>query len=66
MLGVAVVVGWAEVQNNDRQRKTAISKGRSPVNTRIPFYNGGDLSEHRLTGITELGTFLVLCKFPQP
>ena len=30
--GDLVVGGWL-VQNNDRKRKTAISKGRSPVNT---------------------------------
>ena len=67
VLGVAVVVGWAEVQNNDRERKTAISKGRSLVNTRIPFkQRWGNLSAHKLTGITDLRTFLVLCKFPQP
>ncbi len=41
VLGVAVVVGWAEVQNNDRKRKTAISKSRSPTESHIfPLYNG--------------------------
>ena len=31
--GDLVAGGWL-VQNNDRKRKTAISKGRNPVNTK--------------------------------
>ena len=64
--GDLVVEGWL-VQNNDRKRKTAISKGRSPVNTIIPFKQRcGNLSAHKLTGITDLRTLMVYCKFPQP
>ncbi len=60
VLGVAVVVGWAEVQNNDRKRKTAISKSRSPNESHIiPLYNGFGLTTHGLTDIAHLGTFMV-------
>ena len=48
-------------------KKNDYLKESQPDETQIiPFYNGGDLSEHRLTGITELGTFMVICEFLQP
>ena len=48
-------------------KKNGYLKESQPDESRIiPFNNGGDLSEHRLTGITELGTLMVICEFPQP
>ena len=47
------------------KEKRYLKESQPDETRRIPF-NGGDLSEHRLTGITELGTFMVICEFPQP
>ena len=63
---VQVVVVWL-VQNNDSQRK-ALSQRITALITRIipSEQRWGNLSEHRLIGITDLGTFMVFCEFPQP
>ena len=56
--------GWSKIMIE--KRKTAISKRRSPVNTRIPSkQRWGNLTAHKLTGITDLRTFMVYCEFPQ-
>ena len=58
--------GWL-VQNNDSKRKMANSKITARLTRIIPFkQRWGNLSEHRLIGITDLGTFMVFCEFPQP
>ena len=48
------------------KEKSYLKESQPDETRRIPFNNGGDLSEPRLTGITELGTFMVFCEFPQP
>jgi len=59
--------GWWLVQNNDSKRKMANSKITARLTRIIPFkQRWGNLSEHRLIGITDLGTFMVFCEFPQP
>ena len=60
-----VVGGWS--QNNNSKRKTATSKITALL-TRIipPKQRWENLSEHRLSNITDLGTFMVFCEFPQP
>ena len=60
--------GWWLVQNNDRKRKTATLKITARVTRIIPFkHRWGNLSEHRLIDITDLGeSFMVFCEFPQP
>ena len=64
--GDLVVGGWLD-QNNDRKKKNGYLKALQPVESHeFPLNNGGELSAHKLTGITDLRTFLVLCKFPQP
>ena len=63
---VMVVEMWL-VQNNDRKRKTLPQRITALLTRRIPSeQRWGNLSEHRLTGITDLRTFMVFCKFPQP
>ena len=63
---VVVMVAWL-VQNNDRKRKTLSQRITALLTRRIPSeQQWGNLSEHRLTGITDLGTFKVFCEFPQP
>ena len=65
MLVVAVEM-WL-VQNNDRKRKTLPQRITAQLTRRIPSeQRWGNVSEHRLTGITDLSTFMVFCKFPQP
>ena len=57
--------GWS--QNNNSKRKTATSKITALLTQIIPSkQRWGNLSEHRLIGITDLGTFMVFCEFPQP
>ena len=59
--------GWWLVQNNDSKRKMANSKITALITRIIPFkQRWGNLSEHRLIGITDLWTFMVFCEFPQP
>ena len=66
----SVVGGACCLRGGSKQRqvkKNGYLKESQPDESRIiPFNNGGDLSEHRLTGITELGTLMVVCEFPQP
>ena len=67
MLMVVVVVMKRLIQNNDSKRKTANSKITARMTRIIPFkQRWGNLSEHRLSDITDLGTFMVFCEFPQP
>ena len=55
------------IQNNDSKRIMANSKITARVTRIIPFKHWwGNLSEHRLIGITDLRTYMVLCEFPQP
>ena len=55
------------VQNNDSKRIMANSKITARLTRIIPFkQRWGNLSEHTLIGITDLGTFMVFCEFPQP
>ena len=57
--GVAVVVGWFEVQNNDSKEKR-LSEDHSPSKSHIfPLYNGIGLTTHELTEISHLGTSMV-------
>ena len=66
-LVVVVVVVKRLIQNNDSKRKMANSKITARSTRIIPFKRWwGNLSEHRLIGITDLGTFMVFCEFPQP
>ena len=59
-----VVVEGRLVQNNDSKRKTATSKITARMTRIIPFkQRWGNLSEHRLSDITDLGTFMVFCEF---
>ena len=63
--GGVVVGGWS--QNNNSKRKTATSKITALLTRIIPSeQRWGNLSEHRLSGITDLWTFMVFCEFPQP
>ena len=63
---VVVMVAWL-VQNNDSKRKTLSQRITAPLTRRIPSkQRWGNLSEHRLIGITDLRTFMVVCEFPQP
>ena len=67
MLVVVMVVEMWLVQNNDRKRKTLPQRITALLTRRIPSeQRWGNLSEHRLTGITDLRTFMVVCEFPQP
>ena len=53
--------------NNDSKRKMATSKITAWLTRIIPLKHWwGILSEHRLSDITDLGTFMVFCEFPQP
>ena len=48
------------VQNNDSNRKTYLKESQPDESRRIPSkQRWGNLSEHRLTGITDLGTFMM-------
>ena len=63
--GGVVVGGWS--QNNNSKRKTATSKITALLTRIIPSKQRWEnLSEHRLSNITDLGTFMVFCEFPQP
>ena len=63
---VMVVETWL-VQNNDSKRKTLSQRITALLTQRIPSeQRWGNLSDKRLTGITDLGTFMVFCEFPQP
>ena len=53
------------VQNNDRTEKR-LSQSQPVKSHEFPLNLGGDITKQKLTGITELGTFMVYCKFPQP
>ena len=60
-------VGIWLVQNNDRERKTLPQRVAARLTRRIPSkQRWGNLSEHKLSGITDLRSFMVFCKFPQP
>ena len=64
MLVVEVVVVKRLIQNNDSIRKMADSKITARLTRIIPFkHRWGNLSEHRLIGITDLGTFMVSANF---
>ena len=66
-LVVVMVVEMWSVQNNDRKRKTLSQRITALLTRRIPSEQWwGNLSEHKLTGITDLRTFVVVCEFPQP
>ena len=63
--GLVVVGGWS--QNNNSKRKTATSKITALLTRIIPSeQQWGNLSEHRLIGITDLRTLMVVCECPQP
>ena len=63
---VKVVEMWL-VQNNDSKRKTLSQRITALLTRIIPSkQRWGNLSEHRLIGITDLRTFMVFCEFPQP
>ena len=63
---LALWLRWL-IQNNDSKRKMATSKITARMTRIIPFkHRWGNLSEHRLIDITDLGTFVVFCEFPQP
>ena len=67
MLVVVMVVEMWLVQNNDRKRKTLPQRITARLTRRIPSeQRWGNLSEHKLSGITDLRTFMVFCEFPQP
>ena len=60
MLVVVMVVEMWLFQNNDRKRKTYLKESQPDDSRRIPSkQRWGNLSEHRLTGITDLGTFMM-------
>ena len=49
------------------EQKNGYLKESQPFKSHeFPLNHGGDLTEQKLTGITELGTFMVYCKFLQP
>jgi len=54
------------LQNNDRTEKRLSQRVAALLTRRIPSEQRWGLTEQKLTGITELGTFMVYCKFPQP
>ena len=60
----------AQDQNEEKTqpaKKNGYLKESQPDEShKFPLNNGGDLTEQKLPGITELGTFMVYCKFPQP
>ena len=63
---VVVMVAWL-VQNNDSKRKTLSQRITALLTRRIPSeQRWGNLSKHRLIGITDLRTFMMVCEFPQP
>ena len=52
---------------NHRKRKTRPQRITARLTRRIPSEHWwGNLSEHKLSGITDLGTFMVFCEFTQP
>ena len=66
---VVVVVGWFEVvclKQKIEQKNGYLKASQPDESHEFPLNNGGELSAHKLTGITDLRTFLVLCRFPQP
>ena len=66
-LVVVMVVEMWLVQNNDRERKTLPQRITARLTRRIPSkQRWGNLSEHKLSGITDLRTFMMFCEFPQP
>ena len=67
MLVVVEVAVKRLIQNNDSKRKTANSKITARLTRIIPStQRWGNLSEHTLIDIIDLGTFMVFCEFPQP
>ena len=60
---VKVVLVWSKI--TIEQKNGYLKKSQPDESHEFPLNNGRDLTEQKLTGITELGTFMVYCKFPQ-
>ena len=66
LVAIMVVEIWS-VQNNDSNRKTYLKGSQPGEHEEFPLNKGGEIySEHKLSGITDLRTFMMFCKFPQP
>ena len=63
---VKVVLLWVWSKITIEQKNGYLKESQPDESYEFPLNNGGDLTEQKLTGITELGTFMVYCKFPQP
>ena len=59
-----VLLVWSKIMIE--QKNGYLKESQPDKSHEFPLNNGGDLTEQKLTGITELGTFMVYCKFPQP
>ena len=57
-------VGWSKITIAKEKRLSQRVAARRTHE--FSLNNGGELTEHKLTGITDLRTFMVYCKFPQP
>ena len=65
MVVVVKVVLLVRSKITIEQKKSYLKESQPDESHEFPLNNGGDLTEQKLTGITELGTFMVHCKFPQ-
>ena len=63
---VKVVLLWVWSKITIEQKNGYLKESQPDESHEFPLNNGGDLTEQKLTGITELGTFMVYCKCPQP
>ena len=63
---VKVVLLWVWFKIMIEKKNGYFKESQPDKSHQFPLNNGGDLTEQKLTGITELGTFMVYCKFPQP
>ena len=63
---VKVVLLWVWSKITIEQKNGYLKESQPDESQEFPLNNGGDLTEQKLTGITELGTFMVYCNFPQP
>ena len=63
---VKVVLLWVWSKITTEHKNGYLKESQPDESHVFPLNNGGDLTEQKLTGITELGTFMVYCKFPQP
>ena len=58
---VVKVVLWVWSKITIEQKNGYLKESQPDESHKFPLNNGGDLTEQKLTGITELGTFMVYC-----